>query len=59
MVLEMERWKVGAKEDVGFNDSWAMPSLSIDEPYRGSKPRQVHVTQAERAQKAHEGERWQ
>ena len=49
----MEPWRVGGKEDVGFNT--APIYASIDEPYRGAKPRQVHVTQAEMAQKAMEG----
>ena len=46
-------WAYTAKEDVGFGD--AIYS-SIDEAYPGSRPRQVHVSQMEVAQKAHEGE---
>ena len=46
-------WAYTAREDVGFGD--AIYS-SIDEPYPGSRPRQVHVSQMEVAQKAHEGE---
>lgn len=50
----MTGWRYTAKEDVGFG-----PSIysSIDEPYPGAKPRQTHITAAEHAAKAQEGER--